>query len=381
MKVINLSKKAIVTGAGSLEYLKEIKSKKAMIVTGGQSMQKQGVIGMVVDYLSLGGANILVHDGIRKNPTIDQVMEGLEEMKRFQPDTVVAVGGGSAIDAMKGMVLFYEFPQLSFENVLVSEIPAERKKVEMIVVPSTSGTGSEVTRGTVITDTVKGIKIPIMTPCLKPDVAILDVNVVMRMPDNIVAETGMDALTHAVECYTNPGLEDFTEVIAKGAIEGLLKWLPISYEEKTMEAREKVHNYQSMAGIAFTNVGVGMVHGIAHAFGAQYNMAHGLANAVILPFVLEYNRRNPTVEEKLRRLASWCGVEDFVQTVKELKTRLQIPYCLRDTGLEESRFLADLDLLVEHSMLGATRVNPVAMTPESMREMIRALYYGSAIDF
>lgn len=379
MRKIVLSKDGIVTGKGSLEYLNSIDYRKAFVVTGGSSMKKSGVIDRVMDYLAKAGCQGVLHDGITKNPCIGEVMEGVEHMKVVKPDVVIAVGGGSAMDAAKGMLLFYEFPELNFENVLEKNaaglIPTKRK-TGLICVPSTSGTGSEVTRGTVITDPDKELKVPIMTDCLRPDIAILDVDIVMTMPHSVAAETGMDALTHAIEAYTNHNLEEFNEAICKGAIVGIMKYLEASCRDCDETAREKVHYYQAMAGIGFANIGLGMVHGIAHSYGAIYDMAHGLTNAIILPYVLEYNRQNDAVAKKLEELSYACRCADIVKEIDELKDRLGIPKTFKEAGVTEEMYLEKRDLLIEHAMLGATNVNPVKMDKDSITKMVDLVYYG-----
>ena len=205
MRKLVLSGKRIITGAGSLAALADLDYKRIMIVTGGRSMIVSHVIERASEYIKKEGTEVLLFSGVPKNPSIDEVRRGLSECKKFQPDCILAIGGGSAIDCAKAILLFYEFPYLTFENVLEynakGEIPAERRTA-LVCVPSTSGTGSEVTRGTVITDTEKELKVPIMTDCLRPDIAILDADIVMTMPKNVAAETGMDALTHAIEAYT-----------------------------------------------------------------------------------------------------------------------------------------------------------------------------------
>ncbi|RDU25060.1 iron-containing alcohol dehydrogenase [Anaerosacchariphilus polymeriproducens] len=383
MKRIVLSGKAIVIGPDSLKYLRQVECRHAFIVTGGSSMEKSGVIRRVKRYLKESNSKVTVYSGIKKNPTIDEVMEGVECMKRETPDLVLAIGGGSAMDAAKAMLLFYEFPELNFDNVLSriqkGLIPKNRK-TELICVATTSGTASEVTRGTVITDAKKELKVPIMTDCLRPDIAILDPVLTMTMPFHIAAETGMDALTHAIEAYTNHNLDDFNEGLCRAAIEGLMQWLPISCTDATLESREKVHNYQAMAGIGFANVGLGMVHGIAHSYGAIFNLGHGLANAIILPYVLEYNRRNNLVAEKLENLSYHCKCNDIVDSIRKMREELQIPNCFYDAGLSEEEYLSKFDKLVEHSMLGATKVNPVEVDIEVMKEMVALTYYGKPVN-
>lgn len=380
MRKLVLSGKGILTGEGSLLALKDLKYERALLVTGGSSMIKSGVIARAEKYLQMNGTETDLFSGVPKNPSIEDVLKGLVICRKFKPDVILAIGGGSAMDCAKAILLFYEFPYLNFENVLEfnkkGEIPTERK-TGLICVPSTSGTGSEVTRGTVITDPEKELKVPIMTDCLRPDLAILDPEITMTMPDHVAAETGMDALTHAIEAYTNHNLDDFDEGLCSSAIIGIMKWLPVSVFDKTLEAREKVHNYQAMAGIGFANVGLGMVHGIAHSFGAAYNMAHGLTNAIILPYVLRYNSRDAVVREKLAELSYRCHCDDIITEIEKMREKLSIPASFREAGITEEMYREKYDLLLEHAMLGATNVNPVKMTIEEMKKMLNVVYTGN----
>ena len=380
MRKLVLSGKGILTGEGSLLALKDLKYERALLVTGGSSMIKSGVIARAEKYLQMNGTETDLFSGVPKNPSIEDVLKGLIICRKFKPDVILAIGGGSAMDCAKAILLFYEFPYLNFENVLEfnkkGEIPTERK-TGLICVPSTSGTGSEVTRGTVITDPEKELKVPIMTDCLRPDLAILDPEITMTMPDHVAAETGMDALTHAIEAYTNHNLDDFDEGLCSSAIIGIMKWLPVSVFDKTLEAREKVHNYQAMAGIGFANVGLGMVHGIAHSFGAAYNMAHGLTNAIILPYVLRYNSRDAVVREKLAELSYRCHCDDIITEIEKMREKLGIPASFREAGITEEMYREKYDLLLEHAMLGATNVNPVKMTIDEMKKMLNVVYTGN----
>lgn len=375
MKNLNFEPHSIVIGKDSLEYLKEIPAKRVMIITGSQSMKKAGMLDRITGYLK-EAEKIVVHEGIGQDPTVEEVEAGVAVMRELAPDTVIAVGGGSAMDAAKAMALFYEFPELKFETITQNPLPPKREKTTLIAIPSTSGTGSEVTRTSVISDTQNCLKIPIIGLCLKPDVAILDSALTASLPPRIAAETGMDALTHAIECYTRHDLDDFDEVLAKGAIEGILKWLPVSCLEATPESREKMHHYQCIAGMSFTNVGVAVVHGIAHALGARFHMAHGLACAVVLPYALRLNRQNPAVDEKLRYLSRLCGCEDIVEAICRLEQAIGIPDSLQKAGIEEGAFLGSLNFLVQSSLLGATKFNPVLMTEENIRALLEESYYG-----
>lgn len=379
MKQLVLSGRKIVTGTGSLAYLEELSFKRALVITGGGSMIRTGVIDRARGFLEKNGAEVRIYSGVPKNPSIQEVQKGLKVCREFRPDAVIAIGGGSAMDCAKAVLLFYEFPFLDFHNVLEynsrGEIPAVRDTA-LICIPSTSGTGSEVTRGTVITDPDKELKVPIMTDCLRPDIAILDADLAMTMPADIAAETGMDALTHAIEAYTNHNLDDFDEGLCSSAIEGIVRWLPVSCREGTPEAREKVHNYQAMAGIGFANVGLGMVHGIAHSFGAAYNMSHGLTNAVILPFVLEYNRRDAAVAAKLEKLSYLCRCGSIIDKIREMRRELSIPDSFREAGITEEMYKAKYEILLDHAMLGATNVNPVKVNREEMKKMLQTVYTG-----
>lgn len=374
MKSIRLTGERLVTEPGALGALGELEFTRAMIVTGGQSMFRNGTIDRAKALLSQRG-EVAVYSGVGANPTRDEVERGLAEMRAYAPDLVVAIGGGSPIDAAKAMLLFYEWPELNFDNVFSSPLPAKRTHTAFAAVPSTSGTASEVTHVTVITFPELGQKLAIKTEALRPDLAILDGEICCSLPAHIAAQTGMDALTHAIECYTNRSKDTFTDLLARGAIEGIFQWLPRSVAVGDLESRQKMHEYSCMAGMAFSNAGLGMVHGISHAFSARYNTAHGLANAVILPYVLDFNRQDPWVAAQLATLSAALG-GDVVERVRALSETVGIPACLKDAGIPEADFLRDETILVDNSMLGSTKVNPVPMTRETIAPIVRASYYG-----
>lgn len=380
MKALRFNSDLIVTGVNSMEYLKEIKYNKAFIITGGQSMFKSGVIDKVKEYLGNDEERITVYSGIGKNPTTEEVKKGVESIKKFEPDLVVAVGGGSPIDAAKIIALIYEYPELKVENLTNCILPDKRYKTKFVAIPSTSGTASEVTHVSVLTYEDRNLKLGIKSPSLRPDIAILDGNIPMTLPYNMVAETGMDALTHAIEAYINTSIDDFTEVLAKGAIEGLIEWLPISFNNKDVESRQKVHNYQSMAGMAFSNSGLGMVHGISHAFGGKYNLAHGLTNAIILPYAMKFNSRDNEVSKKFNKLSTAIGT-NIIEKVVSLNRELGIASCIKDVGISEEDFKRDYELLVKNSMCGSTVVNPIKINIEVMEKIIKTVYYGTKIDY
>ncbi|GEQ15370.1 iron-containing alcohol dehydrogenase [Clostridium butyricum] len=380
MKALRFNSDLIVTGVNSMEYLKEIRYNKAFIITGGQSMFKSGVIDKVKEYLGNDEERITVYSGIGKNPTTEEVKKGVESIKKFEPDLVVAVGGGSPIDAAKIIALIYEYPELKVENLTNCILPDKRYKTKFVAIPSTSGTSSEVTHVSVLTYEDRNLKLGIKSPSLRPDIAILDGNIPMTLPYNMVAETGMDALTHAIEAYINTSIDDFTEVLAKGAIEGLIEWLPISFNNKDVESRQKVHNYQSMAGMAFSNSGLGMVHGISHAFGGKYNLAHGLTNAIILPYAMKFNSRDNEVSKKFNKLSTAIGT-NIIEKVVSLNRELEIASCIKDVGISEEDFKRDYELLVKNSMFGSTVVNPIKINIEVMKKIVKTVYYGTKIDY
>lgn len=380
MNQLVFTKTALVTGSNALEYLAKVCYKKAVIVTGGSSMMKTGVIDKVKNYMAKEGSEISVFAGIRKNPTKAQVLEGAAFLKEEKPDVVLAVGGGSAIDAAKVMVLFYEYPKLSFENVFLESLEDKKLNTTLIAIPSTSGTASEVTHISVITIEDQEFKMAIKTENIRPDIAILDGEIPATLPAHIAAETGMDALTHALEAYINKGGNDFTDALAKEAIEGILEWLPVSYKRGDLQSRSKVHNYQCMAGMAFCNSGLGMVHGVSHAFGGKYNLAHGLANAIILPYSMDYNKKDPFVAEKYLKLSRAIGC-DIIEKVKDLKRELDIPDAISEAGVSEEAFQKDFDILVENSMKGATAVNPVKVEKADMEKFVACVYCGRKVDF
>ena len=366
----------LITGAGSLNYLENIKDKTVFIVTGSKSMLENGVIGKMEETLHNNECQVKVYSGIRKNPDEDSILAAMKVMNDFCPQVLIAIGGGSPMDAAKIMAIFYEYPQLTFEDLRAGKIPQNRNMLKFIAIPTTSGTASEVTRASVVTFRRDNIKIGLKSDAFMPDVAILDPTLTMTMPKKIVAETGMDAMTHAVEAYCNEAVEDFTEVLARGAVGGLYKYLPISYHEETLQSREKVHNYQCMAGYAFANAGLGMVHGIAHSIGGKFDEAHGLINAVVLPYVLEYNSQNPVVKEKLAILAKEIGVECFVDAIKALNAKLNIPRYFAEMGIDKEIFYNDLAEIIDNALQGSTRSNPVKMTCESMKALLLKIYEG-----
>ncbi len=381
MKELRLHGEAIIIGSGALDYLRKDAYSRVFIVTGTGSAFRNGAIDKIKAILEEKGCTYEIHAGIKINPTTEEVMAGVIRMQEFKPDTVIGVGGGSPIDAAKAMCFFYEYPDWSFERALQETLPEKRGLVRLIAIPTTSGTGSEVTKAAVITYKEDNIKIGLKSNALIPDVAIVDASLTLSMPGNVAAETGMDAMTHVVEAYINKNLDDYTACLAAGAVEGLFKHLLQSCKQGDLESREKVHNFQCIAGIVLSNVGLGMAHGISHSFGGKFDYGHGLLNAVLLPYVLQYNSREPEVRSRLAYLAQRVGKPDFIQAIKELNKELGIPHALKEIGLSKEAFTANFDILAENAMKGSTRVNPVGIAREVMEKFLVYAYEGKDVDF
>lgn len=379
MKELKFHGECIIIGKDSLSYIKNVDIKKAFIVTGGSSMFKNGAIDKLSTILKTKNAEFYIFSDVKKNPSFEYVLKGLEIMREFKPDTVIGIGGGSSIDVAKALSVFYEYDELDIKNPNTLTLPKERKNIKLIAAPSTSGTAAEVTRASVITYDNLNLKIGLKCDAFIPDIAILDSNLTLSMPKWLVAETGMDALTHAVECYINKNINPFSEALSEGAIKGLFACLPLSYEKGDLESREKVHIYSAMAGSAFSNVGLGMAHGISHAFGGKFDFSHGLLNAIALPYVLRYNSRDKEVKRKLTYLSKLIETTDFIEAVIDLNKKLNIPSSFKSMGLLEKDFLNDFNELLENSLKGSTRVNPVEISKDEMEKILYAIYYGKMI--
>ena len=290
-------------GKGALEALKTLEGKKAVICVGGGSMKRFGFLDRAKGYLEEAGMEVKVFEGIESDPSVETVKKGAAFMQEFEPDWIVAIGGGSPIDAAKAMWIKYEYPETTFEDMCkVFGLPKLRTKAHFCAVSSTSGTATEVTAFSIITDYTKGIKYPIADFEITPDVAIVDPEFAETMPKKLVAHTGMDALTHAIEAYVSTVHSDFTDAPAIRAIEMIQRDLVASYNED-MTARDNMHTAQCLAGIAFSSGLLGIVHSMAHKTGAVFadygaHIIHGAANAMYLPKVIAYNAKDQTAKKR-----------------------------------------------------------------------------------
>ncbi|BCN31701.1 iron-containing alcohol dehydrogenase [Anaeromicropila herbilytica] len=379
-------------GKGSLEHLKELKGKKAIIVLGGGSMKRFGFVDKVESYLKEAGIETLLFENVEPDPSVETVFKGAKAMQEFEPDWIIAMGGGSPIDAAKAMWVFYEYPETSFEDIIQPfSFPTLRQKAKFLAIPSTSGTATEVTAFSVITDYEKGIKYPLADFNITPDVAIVDPDLAQTMPKTLTAHTGMDALTHAIEAYVSTLNSPFTDPLAIKAIQMVFEHLPASFEGD-VDAREQMHYAQCLAGQAFSNALLGIVHSMAHKTGAVFStghIPHGCANAIYLPYVIQYNAKNAkTRYAEIAKSAGLTGdsedalVEALCAKITEYNKQLSIPLNLKEFGINEAEFLEKLPLIAERAVGDAcTGSNPRPITPKEMEELLKCTYYGTKVEF
>lgn len=376
MKELKFHGEKIVIGPGSLAYLKDLGLKRAFIVTGGSSMIKNGALDRAKAAIAAAGGEVFVYAGVPANPPVEVAIDGLAKMRQFKPDAVIGLGGGSTIDAAKAMCLFYDYPELDLETTFGKDLPAARRGTALIAIPSTSGTATEVTRISVLTYKKQNYKVAGRTNAFLPDYAILDSELTLSMPAEVVAQTGMDAVGHAVESYVTANNNEFTACLAAGAVEGLFRYLPTSYKTGDPSAREKVHYFQCMAGCAFTNTGLGVNHGMTHAIGGRYPLSHGMCVGMGLPLVMEFNARDPVIAEKLAYLGRRIGKDDFIAAIRDLGRQVGIPASLRAAGVPADDFARHFEEMAANAMKGATANNPVPVTADDARQLLRRLYDG-----
>ncbi|EHL10142.1 hypothetical protein HMPREF9625_01142 [Oribacterium parvum ACB1] len=396
----------IYHGENALEALKTFKGKKAFVCVGGGSMKRFGFLDRVVQYLQEAGMEVKLFEGIESDPSVDTVMKGAKEMQDFGPDWIVAIGGGSPIDAAKAMWIKYEYPECTFEDMCkVFGIPTLRNKAKFCAISSTSGTATEVTAFSIITDYKKGIKYPIADFEITPDVAIVDPALAQTMPKKLVAHTGMDALTHAIEAYVSTANCDYTDPLALHAIEMIRDDLVDSYNEDK-NARNEMHNAQCLAGMAFSNALLGIVHSMAHKTGAAFgdlgaHIIHGAANAMYLPKVIAFNAKDETAKKRYAKIADVIGlsghsddekVKALITYVRGLNDKLNIPHCIKNYGADsypteqgfvpEKVFLERLhDIAVNAVADACTGSNPRQPSVEEMEKLLKCCYYDTEVDF
>lgn len=396
--------------AGSISYLSKMPEiTKAFIVTD-QSMVKLGYVDKIIYQLEKNANHIHfeIFSDVEPDPSFDTIDRGVEAMGQFTPDVIIALGGGSAIDAAKGMWLFYEHPDVDKEGLKLKFLDIRKRtykypklglKAKFVAIPTTSGTGSEVTSFAVITDKNNNVKYPFADYELTPDVAIIDPELVLTLPKVLTADTGMDVLTHAIEAYVSNMASDYTDGLAEKAGELIHKYLLRAYENGTdKEAREKVHNASCIAGMAFTNAFLGVNHSLAHKLGGEFHIAHGRCNAILLPYVIRYNASKPTkfvsfpkyeyyiADEKYANFAKKIGlevhdtedgVEKLIDMVNEMNEKLGIPLSFKEYGIDEETYMNKLDSLANHAFEDqCTTANPRLPLVTELKKILIDAYYG-----
>lgn len=396
--------------AGSVKYLSKMQGiSKAFIVTD-QSMLKFGYVDKVI--YQLEKRDNMVHyevfSDVEPDPSFDTINRGVEFMMQFEPDVIIALGGGSVIDASKGMWLFYEHPNVDKEGLKLKFLDIRKRtykypklglKAKFVAIPTTSGTGSEVTSFAVITDKHNNVKYPFADYELTPDVAIVDPSFVYTLPKVLTADTGMDVLTHAIEAYVSNMASDYTDGLAEKAGELIKDYLVEAYNNgENKEAREKVHNASCIAGMAFTNAFLGINHSLAHKIGAEFHISHGRCVAILMPYIIRYNSCEPTkfvsfpkyehfiADKKYAKFAKKIGldvkddedgIEKLIQFVKDIRSNLNIENSFKEFGLDEETYMSKIDDLANKAFEDqCTTANPRLPLVNELKKILIDAYYG-----
>ena len=399
--------------AGSIQYLEKMPEITRAFIVTDPGMVKLGYVDKILYHLRKREDYVHseIFSDVESDPSFETVNRGVQMMKEFKPDVIIALGGGSAIDAAKGMWLFYEHPDADPEGMKLKFMDIRKRtykfpklgiKAKMVAIPTTSGTGSEVTSFAVISDKTINKKYPLADYELTPDVAIVDPDLVMSLPQGITADTGMDVLTHALEAYVSNMASDYTDGLAEKAVELVFKNLREAYNNGTnKQAREKMHNASTIAGMAFTNAFLGINHSLAHKLGAEFHLPHGRLNAILLPYVIKYNATKPTkfvsfpkyeyfiadqkyaeISRKMGFDASTVekGVSSLIREIQKLNSDLNIPSSFKDAGISEKEFLEKVDMLADRAFEDqCTTANPRLPLVAELKEILLDSFYGKEI--
>ncbi|MFD2943407.1 iron-containing alcohol dehydrogenase [Flavobacterium notoginsengisoli] len=366
-------------GPGSLEELKNIKGTKAFVVTGGSSMKKSGTLDKAISFLNDAGIETVLFDGVEEDPSSATCFKGAEAMREFQPDWIVGLGGCSAIDAAKTMWIFYEHPEIEFDTLIKPfSVPTLRNKAKFIAIPSTSGTGTETTGLAVITDREKGVKYPIVSYELTPDIAIVDGEICASMPAHVTSNTGLDALTHCVEAYVSNIDDNFADVLAKGGLEIVFDNLEEAVQNPSnITARQNMHDASFMGGLAFNNAWLGIVHSLSHQVGALYGIPHGCSNAIFLPNVIRYNASATGKYPALAKLIGGETAEDLAQAVEQLRKKVNNISSIKEFGISKEDWDKNLDYIAGNALIDpCTGFNPRVPSLEDLKNIYNACYEG-----
>ena len=392
-------------GEGARHEVKNLKGKRAVIVSGGSSMRRGGFLDDIENDLKSAGFEVAHIEGVESDPSVETVMSGAAKMSEFQPDWIIAIGGGSPIDAAKAMWIKYEYPETTFEDMCkVFGLPELRTKAHFCAISSTSGTATEVTAFSIITDYQKGVKYPLADFQITPDVAIVDPELTYGMPVKLVAHTGMDALTHAIEAYVSTVASMYTDGDALHAIREIVEWLSKSYAGDK-EGRQHMHDAQCLAGIAFSSGLLGIVHSMAHKTGAAFSgghIIHGCANAMYLGKVIQFNARDERAKTRYAFIAKEILhlegntedelVEALVQKIRDINDALNIPQGIKNYGeggtksetsiIDEKEFFEKAPEVARLAIEDAcTLSNPRKPTQEEMEQLLKCVYFDLPVEF
>jgi len=394
----------------SIQALETIPSLSNIFIVTSPSSIKYGYVEKVLHYLKKRSNFIrfTLFSEVEPDPSIETVMRGVEQMRKGQPDAIIALGGGSVLDAAKAMWLFYEHPEVNFHEIKqkfmnprkrVFQFPKHREKAKLIAIPTTSGTGSEVTSFAVISDKQNNIKYPISDPVLMPDIAIIDSQFTLTVPKHITADTGMDVLTHALEAYVSVVANEFSDGPIIKAIQLVFEYLPKVYQNGTdEEAREKMHYASTIAGMSFNNAYLGINHSLAHALGSEFKIAHGRANAILLPHVIRFNAHRPIkftpfaayehyiADKRYAKLAKTLGlpartteegIESLILAIVNLAKTLEMPLSVADCGISKDEFDRKISVMADHAFNDPdTNVNPRRPLLNELVAIFRQAYRG-----
>lgn len=396
----------------SIQYLEKMENISRAFIVTDPMMVKLGYIDKVLYYLRKREqyCHSKIYSNVEPDPDVETIQRGVVEMRDFNPDVIIALGGGSAIDAAKGMWLFYEHPDATFDGLKqkfmdirkrVVKFPKLGSKAQFVAIPTTSGTGSEVTAFAVITDHKNGnIKYPLADYALRPDVAIIDPQFVLSLPKSATADTGLDVLTHALEAYVSNMANDYTDGLCLQAIDLVFNYLKRAYDNgaSDLKAREKMHNASCIAGMAFTNAFLGLNHSMAHKLGGEYHIPHGRANAILLPYEIAYNAQKPNkfstfpkyeffvADQKYAKVAKFLGiggktteesVQNLIDAIRQLMKDVNLPLSIKECGVDETVFMANLRKLSDNAHDDqCTGANPKYPLVGEIMEIYRKAYYG-----
>ncbi|WP_082227338.1 bifunctional acetaldehyde-CoA/alcohol dehydrogenase [Demequina rhizosphaerae] len=399
----------------AIQYLHDMNGVNRVTIVTDATMTRIGIVDKVLDVLNRreNPVSVQIIDNVEPEPSVATVRKGAETLRAFKPDTIIAVGGGSPMDAAKVMWLLYEHPQIDFADLKEKffdvrkrafQFPKLGELAKLVCIPTTSGTGSEVTPFAVISDPESGRKYPLADYALTPTVAIVDPVLTANLPSRVAADSGLDALTHATEAFVSVYANDYTDGLCLQAIKMVFEYLPQSVQEggQAVKAREKMHNAATIAGMAFANAFLGLVHAMSHVTGSTFHIAHGRTNSVYLPHVIRYNGKVPTkpaswpkaesyvAPERYQEIAKHLGlpastpeegVESYAKAVEDLRTACGVERSFKELGVDEAEFMASLDTLAMNAYADqCAPANPRLPILEDMKVMMEAAYYGITWD-